>query len=437
MTQTLHVWMNGERVGAWTVDRGVHAFRYVETWLQSPHRRALSLSLPISATLEIKGVEVKHYFDNLLPDNDKIRARLSQRFKSKADTFSLLEAIGRDCIGAVQLLPEDMTPDGWNRIEYESLSESDVESALYASTSDDRFQDDNDHFRISIAGAQEKTALLRHQGQWCRPHGSTPTTHILKLPLGVIAGGGARVDFSDSVQNEWLCAQIMSALGLPTAKSEIENFGGQTVLVVERFDRLWMDNTTWIARLPQEDFCQALGISPEMKYEKHGGPGMQQCLQLLQGSQEKQDTLFFVLTQLAFFLMAAPDGHAKNFSLFLQRGGTYEMTPLYDVLSAWPYIGSGANQLSSHKAGMAMALRAKNAHYAFKEIHTRHWHQLAMKNGGASTWEAMIALAMSVDKALAQVERQLPRDFPARTAEAIFDGMRSEVKRFLSGADNS
>ncbi|MBI3712822.1 MAG: type II toxin-antitoxin system HipA family toxin [Burkholderiales bacterium] len=435
--QTLNVWMNGELVGAWMVDRGTHTFRYGESWLQSPHRRALSLSLPISASLEIKGIEVKHYFDNLLPDNDKIRMRVSQRFKSKTDTFSLLQAIGRDCIGAVQLLPEDATPDGWNRIQCERLSASEVELALHAASSDDVFQDDNDHFRISIAGAQEKTALLRYRGQWCRPHGSTPTTHILKLPLGVIAGGGARVDFSDSVQNEWLCAQIMSALGLPTAKTWIDNFGAQTVLIVERFDRQRMDNDTWIARLPQEDFCQALGISPDMKYEKHGGPGMQQCLQLLQGSQDKKDTLFFVLTQLVFFLMAAPDGHAKNFSLFLQRGGTYEMTPLYDVLSAWPYIGNGSHQLNSHKAAMAMALRAKNAHYAFKEIHTRHWHQLAMKHGGVATWEAMIAMATKVEKALAKVEEQLPRDFPARTAETIFDGMRSEVKRFLSGADNS
>ena len=112
MTQALNVWMNGELVGRWAVDRGAHTFQYDASWLESAHRRALSLSLPINTSLEIKGIEVKNYFDNLLPDNEKIRSRIGRRFKAKTDTFSLLEAIGRDCIGAVQLLPEDTRPGG-------------------------------------------------------------------------------------------------------------------------------------------------------------------------------------------------------------------------------------------------------------------------------------------------------------------------------------
>jgi serine/threonine-protein kinase HipA len=193
-----------------------------------------------------------------------------------------------------------------------------------------------------------------------------------------------------------------------------------------------MDNNTWLARLPQEDFCQALGIPPDKKYEQHGGPGMAQCLQLLQGSTNKNDTLFFLLTQFAFFLLAAPDGHAKNFSIFLQRGDTYEMTPLYDILSAWPYLGRGTNQLNRHKAGLAMAMRSKNAHYILKDIRTRHWHQLAMKNGGAEVWEAMLQLAENVDEALSTVESRLPNDFPIHTWTTISAGMRGEAKRFLS-----
>ena len=432
MTQALNVWMNGELVGRWAVDRGAHTFQYDASWLESAHRRALSLSLPINTSLEIKGIEVKNYFDNLLPDNEKIRSRIGRRFKAKTDTFSLLEAIGRDCIGAVQLLPEDTSPDGWNRIDCEALSEQQVEAILQATPSDDSLID-HDLFRISLAGAQEKTALIRYEDQWCRPHGATPTTHIFKLPLGIIAGG-ARVNLSDSVQNEWLCAQIMTALGLQTAATSIGVFGEQTVLIVERFDRQWMDNDSWIARLPQEDFCQALGISPEQKYERDGGPGTLGCLQLLQGSLDKRDTIFFLLTQLAFFLLAAPDGHAKNFSIFLQRGDVYEMTPLYDILSAWPYMGNGPNQLNPHKAGMAMALRAKNAHYAFKDILTRHWYLLAMKNGGPTTWAAMLALINGVDEAIANVESQLPADFPTHTSAMIFAGMRAEAKRFLSEA---
>lgn len=434
--QILNAWMNGELVGTWSVDRGSHTFRYAPSWLESAHRRSLSLSLPISSSLEIKGTVVKHYFDNLLPDNEKIRLRLAQRFKLRsADTFDLLEAIGRDCVGAVQLLPDELTPDSWNRIECEPLSEKAIVELLYAVPSSITPAEihDDDLFRISIAGAQEKTALTRWKNKWCRPHGATPTTHIIKLPLGLI-GGMKRVDAWDSVQNEWLCARIVKALGLPVAPTSIARFGDQTVLAVERFDRQWMDKSSWIARLPQEDFCQALGLPPERKYEQHGGPGMSHCLQLLQGSLDKGDRTFFLLAQLAFFLLTAPDGHAKNFSIYLQRGDAYEMTPLYDILSMWPYFGDGNNQFKRRKAGLAMAIRSRNAHYLFHTIQARHWYQLAMKYGGSAVWEAMLALVERVSEALAIVEKELPNDFPAHTWESICAGMKSEAKRFLSEA---
>jgi serine/threonine-protein kinase HipA len=142
---------------------------------------------------------------------------------------------------------------------------------------------DDDLFRISIAGAQEKTAFTRYKGRCCRPHGAAPKTHIFKLPAGAGGwfGGSRRVDLSDPVQNEWVCAQVVAHLGL---------------LVVERFDRAWMDGGSWIARLPQEDVCQALGVPPRRKYESDGGPGMAKCLQLLAGSVDpQQDTLAFQL----------------------------------------------------------------------------------------------------------------------------------------------
>ena len=434
VSQALNAWMNGELVGQWTVERHSHRFRYAASWSDSPRWRALSLSLPASASGHIQGDAVRHYFDNLLPDNDTIRARLGKRFRLKsADTFSLLEAIGRDCVGAVQLLPEGATPDGWDRIACTPMSEEQIVALLQAVPSDiapGRFEDDG-LFRISIAGAQEKTALLRYQGQWCRPHGATPTTHIFKLPLGLIAGS-RRVDASDSVQNEWVCAHILGALGLPVAATSMETFGAQTILVVERFDRQWMDQGRWIARLPQEDFCQSLGIAPDRKYEQHGGPGMSQCLQLLQGSSDARDSGLFLQTQLAFALMAATDGHAKNFSLFLQRGARYHMTPLYDVLSMWPYFGPGPNQFNPHRAGLAMAVRSKNSHYQFNRIHLRHWKQLALQNGGLPVWEAMLALLARVDDALDAVEAMLPDDFPVRTWNTIAAGMRSECARLVA-----
>lgn len=427
--------MNGEFVGTWSVDREAHSFRYDPQWLALPRHRSLSLSIPINAAREVRGDVVRNYFDNLLPDNDRIRARLGRRFNVKGTkAFDLLEAIGRDCVGAVQLLPQGMAPQGWDRVDCEALDEAQIAELLRAVPSDahTRSMRGEDLFRISIAGAQEKTALTQWQGRWCRPRGATPTTHIFKLPLGLI-GGSRRVDASDSVQNEWLCAQIVEALGLPVARTTTETFGDQRVLVVERFDRMRMAGGEWIARLPQEDFCQAMGLPADRKYEQDGGPGMLRCLQLLQGSRERSDGTTFLRAQLAFFLLAATDGHAKNFSIRLQPGDAYEMTPLYDILSMWPYFGNGAQQLHKREARLAMAVRSKNAHYVLHTIQARHWHQLAIKNGGIAAWDAMLEMAESVDEALGEVEALLPADFPPRTWEAVSQGMRSETKRFLSG----
>lgn len=438
MTTALNAWMNGELVGTWTVERNTHAFTYAASWIASPKVRSLSLSLPITASREVRGDVVANYFDNLLPDNDRIRERLSRRFRTRGiDAFPLLEAIGRDCVGAVQLLPQDTEPVGWNRIDGEPLSERQIEQILRGVPADagpGAPPLDDDLFRISIAGAQEKTAFMRHKGRWCRPHGATPTTHIFKLPLGPV-GGSRRVDLSDSVQNEWVCAQVIAQLGLPVAPTTMARFGEEEVLIVERFDRAPMDGGRWIARLPQEDLCQALGVSPRRKYEADGGPGMAQCLQLLAGSADpQQDMLAFQLTQLAFWLMAATDGHAKNCSIFLQRGDSYVMTPLYDVLSMWPYFGDGPNRFNRRHAGLAMALRGRSAHYRLDTIQPRHWHRLAMKHGGPAVWEAMQAMVEGLGPALAAVEGRLPANFPGRTWEAIAKGMRIEAKRFVAGA---
>lgn len=429
----LNAWMNGEWVGTWHVNRGSHSFSYTPSWLESEKSRPLSLSMPLTRTLEVKGEVVANYFDNLLPDNDRIRARIGRRFKTKAlDAFSLLEAIGRDCVGAVQLMPEGITPEGWDRVECEPLTEEGVAAALHAVPSDPmaRTGDETPLFRISLAGAQEKTAFVRFKDRWCCPLGATPSTHIFKLPLGVIANT-SRVEMFDSVENEWLCAQIINALGLPIATTEMGTFGDQRALIVERFDREWMDNGKWIARLPQEDFCQALGLPPRLKYEGDGGPSISTGLKLLEGSADAAtDRIVFQLAQLAFWLMAAPDGHAKNFSIFLRQANAYEMTPLYDVLSVWPYVGKGRGKLHHRDVRLAMALRSKNAHYDIYGIRTRHWYDLAIKNGGPMVWEAMQGMVEQVDAALTSVETKLPENFPDRIWTPIADGMRSSAKKF-------
>jgi serine/threonine-protein kinase HipA len=452
----LYIWMNGQRVGVWGQTRtGQHFLRYDENWVASPQARALSLSLPITAgAAEIRGEKVERFFDNLLPDTPSIRQRIRGRYHTRStDAFDLLTAIGRDCVGAVQLLPPDIQPAGWDRIESRQLSEIEVERILASITSAPlgvyaQDEDMEDHFRISIAGAQEKTALLRLGTEWHLPLGATPTTHILKLPLGIV-GGWRDLDMRDSIENEWLCAQIIRELGIGLARTEIATFGERKALVVERFDRRWQGVGTeearvdgfkppqgaWIARLPQEDFCQATGTPYDRKYEADGGPGIQACLDLLATSAAGLlDRRTFVKAQLAFWMLCAIDGHAKNFSIFHRPQGAFHLTPLYDVLSAWPVIGHGRNKLAIEDAKLAMSLRGRSNHYRIKEIAPRHFKELASRCGDPELYPELIALAAAVPAALTRVEPLLPAQFPTHVWTAIANGLSGQARLFTEYA---
>ena len=443
MADKLHelcAWMNGERVGTWRRGRtGAHRFTYEASWLESPRVRPLSVSMPITSDRTVTGALVEHYFDNLLPDDERIRRRVATRFKTgSTETFELLQAIGRDCVGAVPLLPPDTAPDGFDRVDGEPMSDADIERHLQGVVAEPGFgaHEGVNDFRISIAGAQEKSALLHVNGQWCRPLGATPTTHILKLPLGRV--GGRRLELTHSVHNEWLCAQFLKGLGLPVASTEVARFGDQLVLVVEHFDRHWSTRTRggrrWKARLPQEDFCQVMGLPSRLKYEAAGGPGMRPIMQVLLGSQAAPaDVTTFLCAQLAFWLLAATDGHAKSFSIFLLPGGRYRMTPLYDVISLWPVIGKGPNHVPWPSAKLAMAIRSKSANYVLQSILARHWQGVAQRSGVPGVWDAMVRMAERVEPALVALQASLPADFPERTAWAVFTGVRSQLKRLTAG----
>jgi serine/threonine-protein kinase HipA len=431
----LVVWMNGECVGTWSVGRtGNHRLDYAPSWRASARSRPLSLSLPFTADNRLEGDVVRNYFDNLLPDSDGIRKRISSRFHTKGtDAFALLQAVGRDCVGAVQLLPPGVTPDDFDQLRYEALTPEQIEKHLGAlgSQAGVGAQDEEEDFRLSIAGAQEKTALLQVNGQWCRPLGATPTTHILKPPIGITPG--RNLDLRLSVENEWLCNQLVRELGLPAAECQMQDFGARRVLVVKRFDRNWRPQT-WIARLPQEDFCQAKGVASDQKYEQKGGPGIDACLEVLKGGEAfQEDGRNFLCAQLLFWYLAAIDGHAKNFSLFVLPGGRYRMTPLYDVLSAWPLIGTGPNALQYKKTKLAMAVRSKTAHYKLSEIQYRHWEGLAKRSAVDGAWDAMQGMTQRLDAALDAVEQRLPADFPMALAHTVFQGVRRHLEQFSRG----
>ncbi len=431
--------MNGIPVGYWESARQGERLGYFDAWLTDEQSRPLSLSLPfLPGNAPYQGDVVTDYFDNLLPGSDTIRRRLAQRHQTGGiDAFQLLAKLGRDCVGALQLLPEDEAPSDVYEINGESLNTAGVAQRLRSATSTQPLgqQDQEEDLRLSIAGAQEKTALLRHQGQWLLPHGSTPTTHIFKLPMGLV--GHMQADMRSSAENEWLCSKIMEAYGIPVARCEVARFEDQKALIVERFDRAWASDGSWIIRLPQEDMCQATATSPLRKYQSDGGPGIARIMEILLGSDNaEQDRNLFFKTQIIFWVLAATDGHGKNFSIAHHAGGRYRATPIYDVLSAHPVIGKGKNQISQHKAKLAMAVRGSTNYYLIDKIQRRHWIAQAQQVGlGARVGEELIEEVIGHTAAvIAEIGELLYEGFPMDVAEAVFKGMRMQSAKLANAS---
>lgn len=422
--KSLHVFMNGLLVGQLQkLANGGLAFTYTQDWLATPGARPISLSLPISKK-QYSGDRVYNFFDNLLPDNDVIKTRIQALLKIPSkQPFDLLSRIGHDCVGAIQLSQDDRVADV-RTIAVEPLNERQIAILLrgYKQAPLGMSRDIED-FRISIAGAQEKTALFFRDNQWYQPLGTTPTSHIFKLPIGFIEH--QQIDLSSSCENEWLCYKIAQAFGLDVASSEISYFEDVKVLVVTRFDRKFSADGSWLMRLPQEDMCQALGYSPALKYQVDGGPGIKEIMSLLLGSQHPNaDRERFFRQQMVFWLLAAIDGHAKNFSVFIKAGGRFQPTPLYDILSAYPLLHN--KSLHKQKIKMAMALRSTNNHYDWYNSQYRYFLSTAksVEFSVEKAEEILDEMLQQIEAVIDKVAAQLDPHFPMTIAEPIFAGMR-------------
>lgn len=426
----LNAWMNGELVGQWRIDsRAEHEFRYAESWFAAEAVRPVSLSMPLRPPRQpYRGPLVRDFFDNLLPDNDDMRRRIQARFGTASiDAFDLLAEIGRDCVGAIQLLPEEAAAPDPKRMQGVALDDARVEQALAGVLAAPLGQRLGDDFRISLAGAQEKTAFLRHDGRWMRPSGATPTTHIFKLPIGKTEALG--IDLSTSVENEWLCHVVLKEFGIPVAPCEVASFGAHRTLIVERFDRRLASDGTWVVRLPLEDLCQATGTPLARKYERDGGPGIETIMDLLLGSRAAgEDRLDFFRTQVVFWLLCAIDGHAKNFSMFIQPQGRYQLTPRYDVLSAYPVLGHGVGKLAVQKVRMAMAVAGMNRHYHWYEVRRHHWEEAAARCG-LPIGDLIDRLVEQAPAVADRVSAAIPAGFPPHVAEPILDGLVQSAGR--------
>ncbi len=419
--------MNGYRVGELLRNIGGEmGFTYDSEWQNSPGGRPISLSLPIEKT-QHKGNRVYNFFDNLLPDDSDIRVRIQRRFGiHTSHPFDLLSAIGSDCIGAIQLVEDLAEIPNVKNITAIKLTESDIASILrnYPNAPLGMAKA-RDEFRISLAGAQEKTAFLWYNNSWHLPMGATPTSHILKLPIGNLRNQG--IDLGDSCDNEWLCMKIAHAFGLPVAEVEMQTFEDIKTLVIKRFDRKWSKDKRWLMRLPQEDFCQALGISPGLKYESDGGPGIPAIMDLLLRSESAQkDRSIFIKSQILFWLLAAVDGHGKNFSVQIQPKGNFKLIPLYDIMTVHPLIKT--KQIPIQKVKLAMAVYgSKKKYYTLHKILQRHWLTTAQKVKYSKNLiqNSLNEIFDQVDNVISTVSKLIPSNFPEYIVDSTFQGMKN------------
>ena len=364
MARTLDVYLHEHLAGRLTQDdSGEMTFAYAESWLNDPAAIPLSQSLPLRKERYTRR-ECRGYFAGVLPEGDN-RALIAKNLGISANNdFSMLEQIGGECAGAVTFIPSGQ-PFPERNDRYRHLTASELANILLTLPRRPLLAGE-DNVRLSLAGVQDKLAVHVADGQISIPLGGAPSTHILKPAIDRFAG---------TVINEALCMRLARAVGLRTATAEMGSTEGIDYLLVERYDRA-RDGAGDLERLHQEDFCQALGIVSEHKYQNEGGPSVSQCFQLVRNASTIPIIdLQALLDGIIFnFLIGNNDAHGKNFSL-LYKGATPStletgLAPFYDMLSTVYYP-----ELSGK---MAMKIGGE---YSSEKVSPRHFERLAEEAG--------------------------------------------------------
>ena len=377
MVHELEVWLFTERVGTLALIEGRLNFCYAPGWLALPEAVALSASLPLQAA-PFDDRKARPFFAGLLPEG-QMRRLIAQQFQvSGQNDFALLDRIGGECAGAVTFLePGHTLPAPPREGDVQWLSDEEVVAILDELPRRPMLAGE-EGLRLSLAGAQEKLPVVFDGERLGLPRHGTPSSHILKPAIHAL---------EDSVINEGFCLALAEAMQLKPAKSEVHTVLNRPVLLVERYDRI-VDTQGSRQRLHQEDFCQALGVVPEMKYQNEGGPGLVQCFDLVRRVTRPSAPQILRLLDYVIFnaLIGNHDAHAKNFSL-LYSGEAPVLASLYDTLSTAVYPGLTPS--------MAMKIGSK---YKFSEVRAQHWDQLAEGAGlaRAQTKRRILTLAKSL-----------------------------------------
>lgn len=359
--------MNGVEAGRLDYESGRLSLTYTEDWRERRGAVPVSLSMPLTGA-RYSGAQVAAFIWGLLPDNEQIIQEWARRFQVSArQPFGLIGAVGEDCAGAVQFVkPERVAHVVSGQADgVQWLTDAEVGERLAGlRTNRGAWRRAGDGGQFSLAGAQPKVALIQQEGRWGIPMGRVPTTHILKPPSA---------DLEAQAENEHFCLSVMGRLGLPIAQSSVQNFGGEAAIVVERYDRLTLRDR--IIRVHQEDFCQALSVPRDRKYQNEGGPGLREIIELTRvvSSAPQEDVATLVDATIYNWMIGGSDAHAKNFSILHAGGGQVRLAPIYDVASILPY----SPQVQFQDVKLAMKIGGE---YRLGEIGLRHWARFAEQN---------------------------------------------------------
>lgn len=387
MPRQLNVWLSGHHIGTLAQIDGRLGFRYADEWLAYAGAVSLSQSLPLQAA-PFDDRSTRPFFAGLLPEGDQ-RKRIAQALHvSRQNDFALLDGIGGECAGAVSLLEPGQTPQATevpNAVRW--LDDAELLRLIEEMPQRPMRAGDTD-IRLSLAGAQDKLPVVAEGARIGLPRFGSPSTHILKPAITSTAG------IEGSVFNEGFCLALASALGLDAAPAHMQRVGDCTYLLVTRYDRQRSANGAWV-RLHQEDFCQALGVVPETKYQNEGGPDLAQSFALLRRATRPSAPQLLKLLDYVIFhtLIGNHDAHGKNFSLLYTARGAV-LAPLYDALSTAVYA-----RLTDK---MAMKIGGK---YRFSQVQASHWERFAAEAGlsPAQTKKRILGIAQRLP-ALAQTQ---------------------------------
>lgn len=402
MTHLLDVYYREEKAGVLSQeDGGALSFAYDAGYLEGSRSSAISFSMPLQEAAYGDRI-VRPFFSGLLPD-EGARQRLSGALGiSSGNTFGLLEVIGGECAGALSLYPAGEAPLSSDDDGVEFLSTERLEEIL-GKLRERPLLGGEEGVRLSLAGAQDKLAVCVEGESIGLAKGGRPTTHILKPFIQALDG---------TVENELFCLRLAARLRLPVPNVEMRH-GAIPFLLVERYDRARHEDGT-ITRLHQEDFCQALSVPPELKYEAEGGPGTEASLALIGRATARPaaDRLGFIRMLILHYLVGNADAHGKNYAL-LYSGGIPDLAPLYDVLctAAYPRLDK--------KLAMAIGGRAVP-----DTIHLQQWLALVPDTRGAQRL---------LVKAIAELAGRIGGQADELLAEFAEGGISHEILKVIRG----